>query len=188
MANHTGVGSNWYEMSGRKEPSAGEVIVDDINDGADASYVVKEQYRGTQADRVDMFALGKRQVLRRNFHLIPILGFACTACTSWEISGPFLTFALITGGPATVFWGLTIGAIGYAFVYASLAEVASMSPSSGGQYHWVSELAPPRYQKVLSYAVGWTIALGWQTYLAGSTFLAGTLMQVRLLQHSRQRH
>lgn len=31
-----------------------------------------------------------------------------------------------------------------------------------GQYHWVSELAPPQIQKELSYAVGWLTAMGWQ--------------------------
>ena len=36
----------------------------------------------------------------------------------------------------------------------SLAEMASMAPISGGQYHWVSEFAPPKYQKFLSYFTG----------------------------------
>jgi hypothetical protein len=31
-----------------------------------------------------------------------------------------------------------------------------------GQYHWVSELAPPSIQKQLSYGVGWLTAMGWQ--------------------------
>jgi hypothetical protein len=30
----------------------------------------------------------------------------------------------------------------------------SRAPTSGGQYHWVSEFAPPKYQKYLSYASG----------------------------------
>jgi len=30
----------------------------------------------------------------------------------------------------------------------------SRAPTSGGQYHWVSEFAPPEYQKFLSYASG----------------------------------
>jgi hypothetical protein len=30
----------------------------------------------------------------------------------------------------------------------------SRAPTSGGQYHWVSEFAPPKYQKFLSYASG----------------------------------
>jgi len=33
---------------------------------------------------------------------------------------------------------------------------------NAGQYHWVSELAPPRIQKELSYTVGWLTAMGWQ--------------------------
>lgn len=28
------------------------------------------------------------------------------------------------------------------------------APISGGQYHWVSEFAPPQYQKPLSYITG----------------------------------
>ncbi|KAK4906458.1 hypothetical protein LTR49_024385 [Elasticomyces elasticus] len=31
------------------------------------------------------------------------------------------------------------------------------------RYRWVSEFAPPGYQKPLSYAVGWLCALGWQS-------------------------
>ena len=64
------------------------------------------------------------------------------------------TFVLIDGGPALLFWGMIICIVGMSCVYASLAEMASMSPTAGGQYHWVSEFAPPRIQKILSYIVG----------------------------------
>jgi len=61
---------------------------------------------------------------------------------------------------------------GMFFVMLSMAEMASMSvsqtskvlvvgsltdyraPTSGGQYHWVSEMAPKKHQKFLSYLVG----------------------------------
>jgi hypothetical protein len=33
---------------------------------------------------------------------------------------------------------------------------------SGGQYHWVSEFAPPSCQKFLSYITGWISTLSWQ--------------------------
>lgn len=62
-------------------------------------------------------------------------------------------------------------------------------PISGGQYHWVSELAPKRHQKLLSYIVGnyirsrkwldlmhitgWMCAIGWQCAMA-TTALAIT--------------
>ncbi|KAK8006703.1 amino acid transporter [Apiospora marii] len=54
----------------------------------------------------------------------------------------------------------------------SMAEMASMAPTSGGQYHWVSEFAPQRHQKFLSYMVGWVSALGWQTALVVTAYTA----------------
>jgi hypothetical protein len=35
-----------------------------------------------------------------------------------------------------------------------LITVPFRSPTAGGQYHWVSEFAPPKIQKLLSYIVG----------------------------------
>ncbi|KAK6398405.1 hypothetical protein LTR81_025523 [Elasticomyces elasticus] len=40
----------------------------------------------------------------------------------------------------------------------------------------VSELAPPRFQKGLSYAVGWLIMMNWQTFLCGVSFVAASLI------------
>jgi choline transport protein len=51
------------------------------------------------------------------------------------------------------------------------------APTSGGQYHWVSEFAPPEHQKFLSYLVGWLCVLGWQTGIASIAFLAGGQIQ-----------
>jgi hypothetical protein len=34
------------------------------------------------------------------------------------------------------------------------------APTSGGQYHWVSEFAPPSLQKFLSYVTGEILYLG----------------------------
>ncbi|KAL1599683.1 hypothetical protein SLS60_007486 [Paraconiothyrium brasiliense] len=128
------------------------------------------KYLGTAADRHDMLILGKTQQLKRNFDLISMLGFSSTAVISWEIIPVFLVWNLIDGGTPIVFWGLIIGAIGMSFVYASLAEMAS-------QYHWVSEFAPPSFQKGLSYCVGWLTAIAWQVYLAGTCFIVGSLVQ-----------
>ena len=34
------------------------------------------------------------------------------------------------------------------------SQFVDSSPTAGGQYHWVSEFAPPRFQKILSYITG----------------------------------
>lgn len=59
----------------------------------------------------------------------------------------------------------------------SLAEMASMAPTAGGQYHWVSEFSPPSVQKPFSYFIGWMSTLSWQAGTASGPFLVGTLIQ-----------
>jgi choline transport protein len=51
------------------------------------------------------------------------------------------------------------------------------APTAGGQYHWVSEFAPPSCQKFLSYIVGWRGVLGWQTAAATVSYLASKQIQ-----------
>lgn len=60
---------------------------------------------------------------------------------------------------------------------SSRNNVLFSAPTSGGQYHWVSEFAPEGSQRFVSYIVGWISVLGWQTGLASLTFLAGTMIQ-----------
>lgn len=63
------------------------------------------------------------------------------------------------------------------FVYLSIAEMASMSPTAAGQYSWVSEFGPPRFQRMLSYLTGWLCATGWNTFLTSVAFMVGTIIQ-----------
>lgn len=90
------------------------------------SDTVPLKYRGTQADKHDMLVLGRKQVLRRNFTFPTMLGFSSTVMTAWEILPIIAVFPLEDGGLPIIFWGALAGAIGLSFVYASLAEVASM--------------------------------------------------------------
>lgn len=57
----------------------------------------------------------------------------------------------------------------------------SRAPTSGGQYHWVSEFAPPQYQQFLSYVVGWMSTLSWQAGNAADCFLTGTIAQALIV-------
>lgn len=66
-------------------------------------------------------------------------------------------------------WGYLIVWMGYLLVFASMAEMASMSPTSGGQYHWVSEFAPAGSQKFMSYLTGELMMLR-VSLLLGKTF------------------
>ncbi|PQE28242.1 amino acid permease protein [Rutstroemia sp. NJR-2017a WRK4] len=161
-----------------QETSTFEQIDQDVEkDIHDEPGQVEERWRGTRTDKHDMEILGKKQVLRRNFHFISILGFSSAVMATWELLLPLFQYGLLDGGPAGLFWGFIIGSCGMSFVYASIGEMASISPTAGGQYHWVSEFAPPRIQKFLSYIVGWLCAIGWQAYVAGACFMVGIVIQ-----------
>ncbi|ORY59965.1 amino acid/polyamine transporter I [Pseudomassariella vexata] len=67
--------------------------------------------------------------------------------------------------------------MGFILINTSMAEMASMAPTTGGQYHWVSEFSPRKHQKFLSYLMGWLCVLGWQTCCAAAAYLAGTQIQ-----------
>jgi choline transport protein len=74
--------------------------------------------------------------------------------------------------------------VGQFFIVLSLAEMSSMAPTAGGQYHWVSEFASREYQKVLSYTSGWLSSLCWQSFVASdSMFAAQLLMALVQLQN-----
>ena len=52
------------------------------------SAAIPTKYRGTDHDKREMIMLGKKQVLRRNFRFVTMLGFASTVMASWEILLP----------------------------------------------------------------------------------------------------
>ncbi|KAE8348933.1 amino acid/polyamine transporter I [Aspergillus coremiiformis] len=139
--------------------------------------LVEPQYMGTIIDKKDMKTLGRAQVLRRNFRFISILGFGCTLISTWEVILPLLSIGLIDGGTAGLIWGFTVVSAGFTLVFASIAEIASIAPTSGGQYHWISEFAPHRCQKFLSYITGWLCVMGWQCAIVTIAYLTGTIIQ-----------
>lgn len=125
---------------------------------------------GTQYDRRDMNRMGRRQQLRRNFRFLSIFGYAVILGSTWEFALVVAGISTLNGGPAGAIWLFFITCIGMFFVTLSMAEMASMAPTSGGQYHWVSEFAPRKYQKFISYIVGWLCVLGWQSGMATTAY------------------
>ncbi|KAF2772174.1 GABA permease [Teratosphaeria nubilosa] len=121
-------------------------------------------------DERDMHRMGKLQELKRTFGPWAIIGFASILGCAWEYALITVVWSLPNGGPAGAAYMWIACCIGLGLSTVSLAEMASMAPSSGGQYHWISEFAPRGAQKVLSYAVGWLTVLGWQVGLASVAY------------------
>jgi choline transport protein len=81
---------------------------------------------GTSADKQDMLRMGKRQETQRNFRHITILAFVTVILAIWENILSPTVFVLGDGGTAGLIWGYLLVMIGFGFVTASLAEMASM--------------------------------------------------------------
>ncbi|KAJ5092972.1 hypothetical protein N7456_008833 [Penicillium angulare] len=131
----------------------------------------------TDQDEWDMQRLGKAQQLKRNFRFYSILGFTTTLMATWESILLTSTYGLTDGGRAGMVYVYIGSFVGFFAAVISMAEIASVSPTSAGQYHWVSEFGPPRAQRFLSYLTGWLSVLGWQAAFASICFLCGTLIQ-----------
>jgi choline transport protein len=73
---------------------------------------------------------------------------------SWEAMLNATSYSIPNGGLPAMIWMYVVSLFGMGAAIVSMAEMASMAPTSGGQYHWVSEFAPKKLQKVLSYIIG----------------------------------
>ncbi|TAQ86145.1 hypothetical protein B7494_g5542 [Chlorociboria aeruginascens] len=154
------------------------VQLQEVPSRSNPNYTEVERFQmAYDKDNIELTRLGKRPVLKRNFGFMTMFGFNCTVMETWEIMMCQFGGNFTNGGFAGAVYGFLICWIGTVCVFTSMAELASMAPTSGGQYHWVSMLAPKSYQKFLSYIVGWFNTIGWQAIAAIGGFLVGNLIQ-----------
>ncbi|KAK7708721.1 hypothetical protein SLS57_008938 [Botryosphaeria dothidea] len=128
-------------------------------------------------DRAALEAIGKTQAFHRKFNFWSALGFTVCISGTWEgIVAAFLQ-GLALGGPVGLLYGYILTAIAMTCVAAVIAELASMWPSSGAQYHWIAELSPPRQRPILSWLGGWlSYCYAW---LATASCAMGVAVQVQ---------
>ncbi|EFX05078.1 amino acid permease [Grosmannia clavigera kw1407] len=127
-------------------------------------------------DKNELARLGKKQVLRRTFGFMSILGFSCTILITWEAVTVLFSQGLNNGGTAGVIYSFIVVWVGNFSVFSTMCELVSMAPTSGGQYHWVAMMAPRSCAKFLSYMTGMLTVGGWQASVASSALLTGDMI------------
>ncbi|KAL8764289.1 MAG: hypothetical protein Q9203_007168 [Teloschistes exilis] len=129
---------------------------------------------------------GHKQELQRNFGLLSLCGMGLTSGNVWMALGgtivrftvqhlPMLpsclpwalpqTVAIYNGGPPGVIYEYIAASVFYWIIGASIAELASAIPSSGGVYHWAT-ITAGRYGRVCGWFAGWWNCLAWLLALA----------------------
>ncbi|KAF2872028.1 amino acid/polyamine transporter I [Massariosphaeria phaeospora] len=143
----------------------------------DVSFPAPNSRSGSSSDDFHLQRLGKRPLLNRSFGFMSILGFTCSVLISWE--GILVTSVggLLNGGPAGVVWGFLVNWLGTLATFATIAELSSIAPTAGGQYHWVATLAPAYCRNFLAYLTAWLTTAAWQVMAASTGYLLATLLQ-----------
>ncbi|KAK7934869.1 hypothetical protein PG985_000364 [Apiospora marii] len=103
---------------------------------------------------------------RRLFSMSQLFAFSLTYMGTWEGWNVNMTSALLNGGPRALFFGAFLALAGAWAQAASVAEMASLQPVAGAQYHWTYHLAPRRMRRFMCYLQGWATWFGYVALLA----------------------
>jgi choline transport protein len=107
---------------------------------------------------------------------ITMVALSFNICNSWVAIATSLALAISAGGPVTVLYGIICSCAVYACVAISLAEMISVYPTSGGQYHFTSILASRAWSRGLSYVCGSISIFSWIALTAAATILGSQMV------------
>ncbi|KAK4556924.1 hypothetical protein LTR86_005905 [Recurvomyces mirabilis] len=133
--------------------------------------------RSTDHDLAVMAKIGKKQQFSRIFGFLSTLALSSTLLASWESVAESIAAGLTNGGPVSLIYGMLLSISGTLALAASLAEMASICPISGAQYHWTYMFAPKPWAAFITWMQGWTTVFAWQATVTSVTFLTATQIQ-----------
>lgn len=91
---------------------------------------------------------------------------------------------MLNGGPPGILFEFIVASFYYAFIGASIAELASAIPSSGGVYHWASITPGAKWGRVIGFFTGGLNFFGWIFDLASIAYIpANVLVQMYAVFH-----
>ncbi|EMC93424.1 hypothetical protein BAUCODRAFT_133352 [Baudoinia panamericana UAMH 10762] len=166
--------------SGRKRSVAEEPVTSVLKGG---DIPINDSGEEWSADEEVLAALGYKPEFKREFSLWT------TFCVSFAVLGLLPSFATTLyygmgyAGTGGMTWGWLIAMIGIQSVAASMAELCSSMPTSGGLYYAAAVLAPPGWGPFAAWMTGWSNWMGQVTgapsvnYGTASMILAAASIQ-----------
>ncbi|KAJ5539518.1 amino acid permease [Penicillium frequentans] len=121
-------------------------------------------------------AMRQKQQLDRYLNFFSSVAFSACLLATWESAGGSLQAGLYNGGPAAIVYGIILSTVGNMAIACSLAELASLHPTAGAQYHWSYFLAP-RGRRFISFFQGWITVFSWSALVCIAPYFIGTQIQ-----------
>ncbi|EMT62873.1 Choline transport protein [Fusarium odoratissimum] len=136
-------------------------------------------------DAARLMAMGYQPQMRRDISTLQLIGVAFMVTASWlGVLGGFTT-GVVVGGSVCLIYGLIIVGVFSTFFAITLGELASAMPTAGGQYYWVSVLAPKKLSRPSAFFTGLCNLAGGVVATAGSSVLLGNMVLAVLSSISR---
>lgn len=76
------------------------------------------------------------ELSQRRFRFFTVGGYIVVLGITWEFALTTSVFGLANGGTAGAIWLNLVVCLGMFVTTLTMAEMASMAPTAGGQYHW----------------------------------------------------
>ncbi|KAK7420837.1 hypothetical protein QQZ08_010238 [Neonectria magnoliae] len=131
---------------------------------------------GKVEEDLELSRLGLSSHTKRDLSLINIIAVGWNVCNSWAAVAATMSLSIASGGPVTLLYGLLLVVVLNGSAAATMAEIASVYPTAGGQYHWTGILAPKKWSRGISYICGVINLLGWIATAAGFVITTGQLI------------
>jgi choline transport protein len=111
--------------------------------------------------------------MKRKFSILSIIAVGYNISNSWVAIATSFAIAVQSGGAVSLLYGIVAVTVAMLCTGLTLAELASVYPTAGGQYHFTSILASEGWSRSLSYFSGLAAVFSWIT-LAASIAVAST--------------
>lgn len=93
--------------------------------------------------------IGLEPGTRAELSVLSIIATGWNICNSWIAVAGTMSISMASGGPMTLIYGIMIMFVLGGSAALTMAEIASVYPTAGGQYHWTSILSPDRVSRGL---------------------------------------
>lgn len=134
------------------------------NGGVDAEAKLATTYSGEDATRNDpdnlLAAMGYKSELVRSRSTLQVAFMSFVLASVPYGLATTLYYPIVGGGPTNIIWGWLAVSLIILCVAASLGEITSVYPTSGGVYYQTFMITPPAYRKIASWICGWCFVVG----------------------------
>ncbi|TFK83309.1 amino acid transporter [Polyporus arcularius HHB13444] len=132
------------------------------------------------ADDALLAQLGYKSEFKRHITLVESFAVVLSILTPLTSVTVTFPFPLVAGGHVGMVFGWIIPCVLTMSVAASIAEMTSAMPTSGGLYYFAARLAPPRWAPLACWITGWANVTGQVVLMCSSDYLTAQVIVTAL--------